>query len=101
MFKRRKEAQAQAQSGAEVVEFARSVIDDDGVISPVDVDRVMSFARERGFGTEDTEASIPTAALRALQVGMANRGEFVGQPGSQLLLKPGEEAYVEVAARLL
>jgi HIRAN domain len=101
VFRRRKEAQARAQGSAEVVEFARSVVDDDGVISPGDVDRVMAFAGDRGFGTEEIDAPIPTAALRVLQVGMANRGQFVGRPDSQLLLKPDEDAYVEVAARLL
>jgi hypothetical protein len=98
VFKRRKEAQALALASNEVVELANSLIDDDGAIVDGGADKVLAFARERGFDTD--ERPIPIAALHALQIGFANRGEFV-KVDSTLLLKPDEIACAEVQARLL
>jgi hypothetical protein len=101
VFRRRKEAQALAQSSNEVVEFANSLVDGEGAMSEADVDKVLAFARERGYGTEPSdERPVPVPALRIMQVGMANRGRFV-TVDSTLLLKADEVAYAEVPARLL
>jgi hypothetical protein len=101
VFRRRKEAQALAQSSNEVVEFANSLLDGEGAMSEADVDKLLAFARERGYGTEPSdERPVPVPALRIMQVGIANRGRFV-TVDSTLLLKADEVAYAEVPARLL
>jgi hypothetical protein len=70
-------------------------------MSEADVDKVLAFGRERGYGTEPSdERPVPVPALRIMQVGIANRGRFV-TVDSTLLLKADEVAYAEVPARLL
>ncbi len=98
MFEKRKAAKARAQSGAELVQFSRTLVDDQGAISDADVARFMEYATEHGYGDDATP--IPTAALGTLQVGLANRGQFV-ECESSLLLKSGEAAYCDRAATLL
>jgi hypothetical protein len=101
VFRRRKEAQALGQASKEVVEFATSLVDEDGAMSDPDINKLVAFARERGFGSEPTDAQpIPVAAVRMMQIGMATRGRFVEVP-STLLLQADEVAYCEVPARLL
>jgi hypothetical protein len=98
VFKRRKEERALAQSSKEVVEFADSLIDDQGGISEAYVDSLYAFAWKRGYGTD--ARPLPEAALRIIQVGLANHGQFL-ETASTLLLQADEVAYCEVPAQLL
>jgi hypothetical protein len=98
VFRRRKEEQALAQASNEIIALADTVIDADGSIVDGGVDKVFAFAQERGFDTD--ERPLPVPALHAMQIGMANRGDFV-KVDSTLLLKADEAAYAEVQARLL
>ncbi len=103
MFQKHKEAKAKAQKDEELRAFVLPLIDADGVMSEENETTLMRYLAEHGYADEEGNLlgdEIPRDVASAFMLGMANNGRFVGCESS-LLLKHGEVALCERAARLL
>jgi hypothetical protein len=68
---------------------------------PLAIDLFRAVKLNPEIGSEQRTPKRLSRPRRCARCGsVANRGEFVGRPDSQLLVTPDEEVYVELAARI-